>query len=146
MGIHDWRPSSDEAGIPGRFVYVSTVINVLVYGFQGPEGTAYQGLSYRLSLNFTGDYPFKAPHVRFETGCFHPNVDQYGNICLDILKEKWSAAYSVKTILQSIQSLLADANIDSPLNSQAANMWEEDPDRYRSFVEKMHSSPPKSAP
>ena len=39
------------------------------------------------------DYPFKAPAVRFETACFHPNVDQHGNICLDILKEKWSAAY-----------------------------------------------------
>ena len=34
------------------------------------------------------DYPFKAPTVRFETACFHPNVDQYGNICLDILKAR----------------------------------------------------------
>ena len=37
------------------------------------------------------DYPFKAPTVRFETACFHPNVDQYGNICLDILKVRTSA-------------------------------------------------------
>ena len=41
--------------------------------------------------------------VRFETAIFHPNVDTHGNICLDILKEKWSAAYSVRTILLSIQ-------------------------------------------
>ena len=40
------------------------------------------------------------------TPCFHPNVDQHGNICLDVLKEKWSAAYSVRTLLLSIQSLL----------------------------------------
>lgn len=41
--------------------------------------------------------------MRFETTLFHPNVDVHGNICLDILKEKWSAAYSVRTILLSIQ-------------------------------------------
>lgn len=58
----------------------------------GPEGTAYDGLSYRLSLTFTSEYPFKAPTVKFETPCFHPNVDLQGNICLDILKEKWSGA------------------------------------------------------
>jgi len=53
----------------------------------------------------------------------HPNVDQYGNICLDILKEKWSAVYNVRTILLSIQSLLGDPNLDSPLNGHAASIW-----------------------
>jgi hypothetical protein len=66
----------------------------------------YQGLTYKMSFAFPNDYPFKAPTVKFETPCFHPNVDQFGNICLDILKEKWSAVYNVRTILLSIQSLL----------------------------------------
>ena len=57
---------------------------------QGAEGTVYEGLTFRLSLNFGTEYPFKAPLVKFETSCFHPNVDLQGNICLDILKEKWS--------------------------------------------------------
>ena len=60
--------------------------------------------------------------MRFETQCFHPNVDQHGNICLDILKEKWSAAYSVRTVLLSIQSLLGEPNNDSPLNAYAAKV------------------------
>ena len=77
----------------------------------------------RLNLVHTpADYPFKAPCVRFETACFHPNVDQHGNICLDILKEKWSAAYSVRTVLLSIQSLLGEPNNDSPLNAYAAKV------------------------
>lgn len=42
--------------------------------------------------------------MRFETPCFHPNVDHHGNICLDILKDKWSAAYSVRTVLLSLQA------------------------------------------
>jgi len=66
----------------------------------------FEGLTYKMSFAFPNDYPFKAPLVKFETACFHPNVDQFGNICLDILKEKWSAVYNVRTILLSIQSLL----------------------------------------
>jgi len=53
----------------------------------------------------------------------HPNVDHHGNICLDILKENWSAIYNVRTILLSIQSLLGEPNNDSPLNAFAAGMW-----------------------
>ncbi|XP_011040970.1 PREDICTED: ubiquitin-conjugating enzyme E2 20-like isoform X2 [Populus euphratica] len=74
----------------------------------GGEGTAYEGLSYKLSLHFPLDYPFKPPQIKFETMCFHPNVDQFGNICLDILQDKWSSAYDCRTILLSIQSLLGE--------------------------------------
>ncbi|XP_044509635.1 ubiquitin-conjugating enzyme E2 20-like isoform X3 [Mangifera indica] len=52
----------------------------------GGKGTMYEGLSYKLSLRFPLDYPFKPPQVKFKTMCFHPNVDQFGNICLDILQ------------------------------------------------------------
>lgn len=89
----------------------------------GGAGTVYEGYTFKLSLKFPTSYPFEAPQVTFATPCFHPNVDQYGNICLDILKEKWSAAYNVRTVLLSIQSLLGDPNLDSPLNGQAASMW-----------------------
>ncbi|KAJ3107044.1 Ubiquitin-conjugating enzyme E2 19 [Phlyctochytrium planicorne] len=89
----------------------------------GPSGTAYEGLSYKLSLTFPTNYPFNAPTIRFESPMFHPNVDTAGNICLDILKEKWSAIYNVQTVLLSLQSLLGEPNNDSPLNTQAATMW-----------------------
>ena len=79
----------------------------------------YENLSYQLAMKFPQNYPYEAPHVKFETSCFHPNVDTAGNICLDILKDKWSAAYSVRTLLISIQSLLGEPNNDSPLNSFA---------------------------
>lgn len=85
----------------------------------------YEGLKYKLSLSFPSDYPFSAPTVRFETPCFHPNVDTQGNICLDILKEEWSAAYNVRTILLSIRSLLGEPNNHSPLNQEAAQLWDD---------------------
>jgi len=91
----------------------------------GPQGTVYESLTYKLKLEFPNNYPFSAPNVRFTTPCFHPNVDEQGNICLDILKEKWTALYDVRTILLSLQSLLAEPNVDSPLNSHAAQLWKD---------------------
>uniref|UniRef100_A0A2K6V797 UBC core domain-containing protein n=1 Tax=Saimiri boliviensis boliviensis TaxID=39432 RepID=A0A2K6V797_SAIBB len=59
----------------------------------------------------------------FFTPCYHPNVDTQASICLDILQDKWSALYVVRPILLSIQSLLGEPNIDSPLNTHAAELW-----------------------
>ncbi|GLV39585.1 vihar [Carabus blaptoides fortunei] len=89
----------------------------------GPKDTVYDELKYKLSLEFPNSYPYTAPIVKFVTPCYHPNVDSGGNICLDILKDKWSALYDVRTILLSIQSLLGEPNNDSPLNAQAAELW-----------------------
>ncbi|MEQ2261172.1 Ubiquitin-conjugating enzyme E2 C [Xenotaenia resolanae] len=99
----------------------------------GAQGTVYEGLRYRLSLDFPAGYPYQAPRVKFVTPCFHPNVDNQGFICLDILKEKWSALYDVRSILLSIQSLLGEPNNDSPLNMAAADMWENQ-DAFRAHL------------
>lgn len=90
---------------------------------EGPHDSVYESLKYRLSLEFSSSYPYEPPTVKFTTPCFHPNVDDNGNICLDILKEKWSALYEVRTILLSIQLLLGEPNNESPLNAHAAELW-----------------------
>ncbi|XP_031500883.1 ubiquitin-conjugating enzyme E2 20-like [Nymphaea colorata] len=100
----------------------------------GSKDTVYEGMVYRLSLTFSTEYPFKPPKVKFDTMCFHPNVDTSGNICLDILQDKWSSAYDVRTILLSIQSLLGEPNNDSPLNTSAAALWSNQ-EEFRKSVE-----------
>ncbi|CAL9123843.1 unnamed protein product [Musa acuminata var. zebrina] len=104
---------------------------------EGSKGTPYKGLLYKLSLSFPLVYPFKPPLVKLETPCFHPNIDQCGNICLDILQDMWSSAYDCRTILLSIQSLLGEPNNESPLNSYAATLWSNQED-YKKMVHKQH--------
>jgi ubiquitin-conjugating enzyme E2 C len=111
----------------------------------GTDGTAYAGLSFKLRLKFPADYPYSAPTITFVTPIFHPNVDQAGNICLDILKEKWTAAYSVQTVLMSLQTLLGDPNNASPLNGQAAALWASTAE-YRRTVLKRYREATGSAP
>ncbi|XP_077857201.1 ubiquitin-conjugating enzyme E2 C-like isoform X2 [Macaca mulatta] len=62
------------------------------------------------------------------------SVDTQGSICLDILKDKWSALYDVRTILLSIQSLLGKPNIDSPLNTHAAELWK-NPTAFKKYLQ-----------
>ena len=127
--------TSSDAGISAFpdgdniFSWVGTI--------EGAKGTAYENLKYSLTLSFANEYPFKAPVVKFSTPCFHPNVDQFGNICLDILKEQWSPAYNVRTILLSIQSLLGEPNNDSPLNTHAAGLWSNQ-EEYRKLLQKKY--------
>ena len=49
-------------------------------------------------------------------------------------QEKWSALLDVRTILLSIQSLLAEPNNDSPLNSEAAELWENQAGEWLSVI------------
>ena len=53
-------------------------------------------------------------------------------------QEKWSALLDVRTILLSIQSLLAEPNNDSPLNSEAAELWENQAGEWHKFHKTQH--------
>ncbi|GKA27165.1 ribonuclease H-like domain-containing protein [Tanacetum coccineum] len=37
--------------------------------------------------------------VRFLIKIYHPNIDKLGRICLDVLKDKWSLALQIRTVL-----------------------------------------------
>lgn len=88
-------------------------------------------------MEFSEEYPNKAPVVKFKTKLFHPNVYADGGICLDILQNQWSPIYDVSAILTSIQSLLSDPNPNSPANSEAAKLYVEDRREYNRRVKEM---------
>ena len=68
----------------------------------GPDDSIWEGGIFTLRLDFSEDYPSKPPKIKFLTKMFHPNIYNDGNICLDILKDKWSPVYDVISILMSI--------------------------------------------
>lgn len=81
-------------------------------------------------LQFDEQYPNKPPSVKFISPMFHPNVYASGELCLDILQNRWSPTYDVSSILTSIQSLLNDPNISSPANVEAANLYKDHRSQY----------------
>jgi ubiquitin-conjugating enzyme E2 A len=108
--------------------------NAIIFG---PEDTIWDGGVFRLSMEFTEEYPSKAPIVKFVTPMYHPNIYADGGICLDILQSKWSAIYDVSAVLTSIQSLLSDPNPNSPANSEAARLFMENRREYNRRVKEV---------
>lgn len=102
---------------------------------EGPSGSHYDGKKFRLKIEFSDEHPMKPPWVVFVDECFHPNVSKKGEICLDTLSDGWSPAVSVRTMLLSIQSLLAEPNPDDPLNHEAAVLYKEHPERFQKRVD-----------
>ena len=93
---------------------------------EGPEDSPYERGVFQLELFLPADYPMAPPKVRFLTKIYHPNVDKLGRICLDILKDKWSPALQIRTVLLSIQALLSAPNPDDPLDNNVAEVWKKD--------------------
>ena len=107
-------------------------------------------------MHFEEQYPNKPPGVKFISQMFHPNVYGTGELCLDILQNRWSPTYDVAAILTSIQrcvylelprgwrsrvlmesvfaSLLNDPNTSSPANVEASNLYKDNRKEYTKRV------------
>jgi ubiquitin-conjugating enzyme E2 N len=90
---------------------------------EGPDQSPYEGGVFKLELFLPDDYPMIAPKVRFLTKIYHPNIDKLGRICLDVLKNNWSPALQIRTVLLSVQALLAAPNPNDPLANDVAEDW-----------------------
>jgi len=87
-----------------------------------------------LLSQFPKEYPAKPPHVRFISQIRHPNIFDSGDICLDILKDKWSPSLSVAQVLLGIQSLLDNPNVYDPTDYQLAQMYQKNREEYNKIV------------
>lgn len=96
----------------------------------GPKDTFFEDGTFSLVLSFKESYPRNPPEVRFVSKVFHPNVYANGDLCLDILKNRWSPTYDVYGVLMCIQSLLNDPNVSSPANIEAAGLFKSDIEKY----------------
>nr|CDJ89385.1 Ubiquitin-conjugating enzyme domain containing protein [Haemonchus contortus] len=79
----------------------------------GPQDTPFEDGTFKLSLEFTEEYPNKPPTNR------------------------WSPTYDVAAILTSIQSLLDEPNPNSPANSHAAQLYQENRREYEKRVQQI---------
>ena len=114
--------------------------------------------TYQIGITIPSGYPFEPPKMkrvrrrppwlprararrpapstrsfsRFLTKIWHPNISsQTGAICLDILKDQWSPALTIKTALLSLQALLCSPEPDDPQDAQVAQMYLNEPDTFK---------------
>ncbi|CAD8148813.1 unnamed protein product [Paramecium pentaurelia] len=97
----------------------------------GPSDTPYGNGYFQVDIVIPPEYPYKPPKMKFDTRIWHPNISsQTGAICLDILKDEWSPALSIRTALLSLQALLCDPQPDSPQDAVVANQYKTQKDLF----------------
>ncbi|EDO07423.1 Ubiquitin-conjugating enzyme family protein [Babesia bovis T2Bo] len=98
---------------------------------KGPIQTPYEGGLFILNIDIPDDYPYNPPKIRFETKIWHPNISsETGAICLDILKNEWSPALTLRTALLSIQALMSTPEPDDPQDAEVATMYQRNYDEF----------------
>jgi len=113
-----------ESGV--QLELVNDDLSELAGTVAGPPDTPYSGGKYRLEIKIPDTYPFNPPKVRFITKIWHPNISSVtGAICLDILKDQWAAAMTLRTVLLSIQALLAAPEPDDPQDAVVARQYQD---------------------
>ena len=96
----------------------------------GPAGTPYEGGVFVVDIKFPFDYPLKPPKCEFETQVYHPNVSPRGEICLDILKMKWTPIENMRNVLVSLFYLLSTPDPDDSLSIDIASQYKSDREAF----------------
>lgn len=112
----------------------------------GPNDTLYEGGIFKCEMNFTPQYPQRAPKLRFKSKITHPNIYKDGNVCISILhegkdeygyesiSERWNPSHGVSSVLLSVISMLGDPNFESPANIDASVLYKNNLEEYKSVV------------
>mmetsp|Transcript_157552 Transcript_157552/g.482853 ORF Transcript_157552/g.482853 Transcript_157552/m.482853 type:complete len:153 (-) Transcript_157552:70-528(-) len=96
-----------------------------------PEKPPYNKGAFRVSLQFPPEYPFKAPKVVFQTAMYHPNIDENGVVCLDILKQDvWKPTTTAQQILLSLVVLIDEPNANDPVNADVGQQFTTDKAKF----------------
>eukprot|EP00899_Mesostigma_viride_P022667 jgi/Mesvir1/3585/Mv12047-RA.1 len=119
--LKELATDKDKSGVS---VVVGSDITRMTGYIEGPRDTPYEGGLFEVDIKLTDSYPYEAPKVQFVTKVWHPNVSsQNGAICLDILKDQWSPAQTIKSVLLSLQAFLASPEPSDPQDAVVARQF-----------------------
>ncbi|WPT11983.1 Ubiquitin-conjugating enzyme E2 27 [Picochlorum sp. SENEW3] len=115
-----------DKGVSGVAVELKSdsSIKYMIGSLEGPTDTPYEGGLFYVDIELDDQYPFVPPKMKFITKVWHPNISSAsGAICLDILKDQWTPALTIKTALLSLQALLSTPEPNNPQDAVVAKQY-----------------------
>ncbi len=96
--------------------------------FVTPDSGFWVGGCYEFRISIPDEYPLKEPTVRCLDPIYHPNINEDGDISINILRP-WKSRYTIEMIALALLFLLSDPNpIDVMCPEPAQDM--RDPKRF----------------
>ncbi|OQV22634.1 putative Ubiquitin-conjugating enzyme E2 L3 [Hypsibius exemplaris] len=100
-----------------------------------PEHPPYNKGAFLLDVVFPIEYPFKPPKINLHTKIYHPNINEEGQVCLNIMKaDNWKPATKIEDVIRSLLELINEPEPDHYCYTLRADLAEEFTKDKRKFM------------
>ena len=99
----------------------------------GPEGTPFIGGKFVVNLDFTDNYPFKPPKIKFVTKIYHPGVKtDTGEICTQAIDQQWVPTLNAKFVIEAILTVLQTPTAENAQEIEIAQVMQSNRNQWES--------------
>ena len=93
---------------------------------QGPDDSPYAGAFLYFTLDFTKEFPIKAPEFKFiNKNMYHLNVRSDGHVCIEILNH-WVSETKIREVILGVFAILYEQNPDSSYYPDKVELYKKD--------------------
>ncbi|EDL44251.1 ubiquitin-conjugating enzyme E2 [Plasmodium vivax India VII] len=71
-----------------------------------PKESYFRGKTVSFVILFKDTYPIAPPKITCQSKIFHPNIDERGNVCLNVLKLDWNPIINLQMLILGLLLLL----------------------------------------
>ena len=82
-------------------------------------------------MDFSDQYPFKCPKIKFLTKIYHPNIRQDdGEICDDLIKKDWKPTVTARSVINTLVKLIENPDLETPIEQEIAKELKDNKKTY----------------
>ena len=83
----------------------------------------FAGGKFIVELDFSDNFPFQAPKIKFITKVYHPNVSKEGGICTQALEAGWVPTKSACDVVDFVLTTFRHPSDENPQEVDIANHY-----------------------
>ena len=96
-----------------------------------PDSGIWKKGKFDFEFTIPDDFPFTRPTVKCITRIWHPNIEETGAVCLNILRDNYTCAIDIPIIVVGLQYLFSEPNPHDPLNKEASEQFISNPSNFK---------------